>query len=114
MAKITFIEPDGTHRDIIANTGESLMQAATRNNVAGILAECGGSCMCGTCHCYVEKAWQSNLAPPESMEAETLEFVAKDIKPNSRLTCQIEASDAIDGLILRVAGAQIKRKVQTD
>lgn len=102
MPNITFIEPDGTRRIVPATPGESLMQAATRAGVAGIIGECGGSCMCATCHCYADDG--SALPPPEELEAETIEFVALEVTPASRLTCQITAAEALDGLVLRVAG----------
>jgi 2Fe-2S ferredoxin len=102
MPQITFIEADGTRRLVEAALGESLMQAATRANVAGIIGECGGSCMCATCHCFVEDG-SEGLAAPDTMERDTLEFVAKGVRDTSRLTCQIEATDALNGLVLRVA-----------
>jgi 2Fe-2S ferredoxin len=100
MPTITFIEPDGTRRVVSANAGESLMTAATRANVAGIIAECGGSAMCATCHCYLVGG---NLPEPEALESETIEFVASNTRPDSRLTCQITATDGMEGVILQVA-----------
>ena len=100
MPDITFIEPDGTVRTVLATTGESLMLAATRAGVDGIIGECGGSAMCATCHCYHEAG---TLPPPDDLEADTLEFNALNVQPNSRLSCQIRVTDALAGLILRVA-----------
>lgn len=102
MPQITFVEPDGTRRAVSVHPGESLMAAATRANVAGIIAECGGSAMCATCHCYLV---QGDLPTAEALEAETLEFVAQNTQANSRLTCQITATDAMDGVVLEVAAS---------
>lgn len=105
MPKIIFIEPGGARREIDAEAGESAMQAATRHAVDGIIGECGGSCMCATCHCYVDAGSAHLLEPPEEMESETLEFVAENVRPESRLSCQIRLADAHDGLVLHVAGS---------
>lgn len=100
MPLITFVEPDGTCRDVSAHPGESLMVAATRANVAGIIAECGGSAMCATCHCYLIAG---DLPGAEALEAETLEFVAQNVQSNSRLTCQVTATEGMAGVVLQVA-----------
>ena len=104
MPKIIFIEPSGARREIDAIAGETGMQAATRNGVDGIIGECGGSCMCATCHCYTNPATAHLLVPPADMEADTLEFVAHDVRPESRLSCQIKLTDAHEGLVLHVVG----------
>lgn len=101
MPDITFIQPDGTSRVVAAAPGESLMVAASRAGIDGIIGECGGSSMCATCHCYLESG---ELPPPEPLEAETLEFIAENTRPESRLTCQVVATEAMDGVVLRVAG----------
>lgn len=103
MPNIIFIEPDGTRREIAAAVGESAMEAARRNAVDNILAECGGSCICATCHVYVAAESAHLLPPLEAMELETLEFTAEDVRPESRLACQIKLTDAQDGLVLQVA-----------
>jgi ferredoxin, 2Fe-2S len=100
MPLITFIEPDGARREVFARAGESLMAGATRANVAGIIAECGGSAMCATCPCYLV---EGTLPEAEALEAETIEFVAQNTRPTSRLTCQITATEAMAGLVLEVA-----------
>ena len=100
MPLLVFIEPDGTRRDVAARPGESLMIAATRANVAGIVAECGGSAMCATCHCYV---LEGSLPEAEPLKAETIEFVAQNTRATSRLTCQITATEAMSGVVLQVA-----------
>ncbi len=104
MPTIIFIEPDGNRREVVCEQGESAMQAAARNGIQGILGECGGSCMCATCHCYVEDGSIELLDPPESMERETIEFVARNARPESRLSCQIQVTDAHEGLVLHVVG----------
>lgn len=106
MPKMTFIEPNGTERLIDATVGESAMQAATRNGVDGIIGECGGSCICATCHCYVDNAWRERIGPPSDVEADVLEFEAQAVRPESRLACQITITGALDGLVLRVVGRQ--------
>lgn len=100
MPTITFVEPDGTRREVSARPGESLMTAATRANVAGIIGECGGSAMCATCHCY---AVAGDLPAPDPLEAETIEFVARNATAVSRLTCQITATEGMDGVVMQVA-----------
>jgi len=104
MPKISFVEPDGTVRLVDAMAGESAMRAATRHGVDGIIGECGGSCICATCHCYVDEAWRERVGPPGDIEADVLEFEAHGVRGESRLACQITITDAMEGLVLRVAG----------
>jgi 2Fe-2S ferredoxin len=107
MPKVTFVEPDGTRRPVDASLGESAMQAATRNAVNGIIGECGGSCICATCHCYVDEAWSRSVGPPGDIEADVLEFEAASVRPESRLACQITITNALEGLVLKVAGPRV-------
>ncbi|WP_315705897.1 MULTISPECIES: 2Fe-2S iron-sulfur cluster-binding protein [unclassified Bradyrhizobium] len=104
MPKITFIEPDGTVRLVDAEPGESAMQAAKRNGVDGIIGECGGSCICATCHCHVDETWIARVGAAGDIEADLLEFEATDVRPESRLACQIPITESLDGLLLRVVG----------
>lgn len=97
MPKITFIEASGASTDLDVPEGWSLMQAATANGVDGILGECGGSCACATCHCYVDERLMAVLAPASASELEMLDNVAAERRPNSRLACQLKASAAMDG-----------------
>jgi 2Fe-2S ferredoxin len=97
MANITFVEANGTSATLSVPDGWSLMQAATANGVDGILGECGGSCACATCHCYVDDLLMAVLAPPEAGELDMLANVAAERKHNSRLSCQIKASAAMEG-----------------
>src|SRR3984957_11079614 len=101
MPRITFIEPDGLRREIDAPVGVPLMEAARQNGVKGILALCGGACACGTCHVYVEAAWQPMLTEREEMEEGMLES-AWQPRENSRLSCQIHITPNLEGLVVRV------------
>ncbi|WP_407493060.1 2Fe-2S iron-sulfur cluster-binding protein [Pseudooceanicola sp. MF1-13] len=103
MVKVTFIEASGTERQIDAKEGEPLMYAARDAGVEGIIAECGGSAMCATCHCYVIDAPDGSLKDPLSDEADTIEFMANEPQDNSRLTCQITATPALEGAVFKVA-----------
>ena len=105
MAKITFIGPDGTRYDIEAESGSTVMEAAIKNGVPGIEAECGGACACATCHVYVDDAWAAKTGEPEPMEEDMLDF-AYDVRPTSRLSCQIRVSDGLDGLVVSVPDRQ--------
>jgi 2Fe-2S ferredoxin len=105
MAKITYITYDGTVYDIEARNGTTVMENAVRNAVPGIEAECGGACACATCHVYVDEAWVERTGEPQPMEEDMLDF-ASDVQPNSRLSCQIRVSDALDGLIVRIPASQ--------
>ncbi len=106
MTTITYIEPSGREVAIDVPDGWSLMQGATANGVDGIVAECGGSCACATCHCYVDPARAGELAPPSAAELDMLANVAAERRPESRLACQLKASPALAGLRVRVADIQ--------
>ena len=105
MIKITCIEFNGTPHEVDAAPGLSAMQAATRNGIPGIDADCGGACACATCHVYVDPAWIEKLVPPSGGETEMLQF-AQSVQENSRLSCQIKLHDALNGLVLRMPEAQ--------
>ena len=98
MTQITFIEPSGQEVTLDIKDGWSLMQGATSGGVEGIVAECGGSCACATCHCYVDADRLSDLPPPSEAELAMLENVAAERRPNSRLSCQIKAVPTLAGL----------------
>ena len=100
MAKITYIEHDGTEHTVEVKNGLSVMEGAIRNNVPGIDADCGGACACATCHVYVENGWFDRLPPMDELEQAMLDF-AFDVQPNSRLSCQIKVDDSLDGLVVR-------------
>jgi ferredoxin, 2Fe-2S len=105
MAKITFVQPDGSQQTVEAADGVTVMEAAKVNRIAGIEAECGGACACATCHIYVDAAWVDQAGKPASMEEDMLDF-AFDVRPESRLSCQIKVTAALDGLVVQVPGKQ--------
>ncbi len=105
MVKITFIDSSDASRTIEAEPGATVMEVAIKNDIPGIEAECGGACACATCHVYVDEAWQEKVGGPSPMEEDMLDF-GYDVRPNSRLSCQIKVTDAIDGLVLRVPERQ--------
>lgn len=106
MTHITFIEPSGQEVTVTITDGWSLMQGATSQGVDGIVAECGGSCACATCHCYVDEARLAELPPPSEAELAMLENVAAERRPNSRLSCQIKAAPALEGLRVTLPDTQ--------
>lgn len=106
MPDITFIHPDGREEGFEAPNGVSLMQAATGRGVDGIVAECGGSAICATCHVYVDEPWASQLPPPDDNEQTLLALVAAERRPGSRLSCQIPLDPALQGLVVRVPERQ--------
>ena len=105
MAKITYIDAEGTRYEVEAENGSTVMENAIRNGVPGIEAECGGACACATCHVYVDEAFKEIVGEPEPMEEDMLDF-AYDVRPNSRLSCQIRVRDELDGLIVTVPSAR--------
>jgi 2Fe-2S ferredoxin len=101
MPKITFIAHTGDESIVEINIGESLMFGATNANLSGIVGECGGFCSCATCHVYIDDAWISKLAPITEHEDEMLEGTVSDRLPGSRLSCQVQVTDEMDGMIVR-------------
>ena len=101
MPKITFIEQNGTEHVVDGEAGMSVMETAIKNMVPGIDADCGGACACATCHVYVDPEWADKVGKPEAMEESMLDF-AYEPKENSRLSCQIQISDTLDGLVVRL------------
>jgi ferredoxin, 2Fe-2S len=105
MVKITYIDAGGTARTVEGAVGSTVMETALKNNVPGIDAECGGACACATCHVYVDEAWQEAVGPAEPMEQDMLDF-ASDVRPNSRLSCQIRVKPELDGLKVETPAQQ--------
>ena len=105
MTKLSFIAFDGTRFDVDAVNGSTVMENAIKNAVPGIDAECGGACACATCHVYVDDAFAAVVGKPQAMEEDMLDF-AYDVRPNSRLSCQIKVSDAIEGLVVSIPERQ--------
>ncbi|MGH8968342.1 MAG: 2Fe-2S iron-sulfur cluster-binding protein [Actinomycetes bacterium] len=98
MPKVTFVDRDGSQRTIDATVGDSVMATAVRNGVPGIVGECGGNCSCATCHVYVDEDFLTLVGPPGDLEDDMLDLAASDRRPSSRLSCQIEVTDELDGL----------------
>ena len=105
MAKITYIQFDGSETVIDVKPGLTVMEGAVKNNVRGIDADCGGACACATCHVFVDEAWVSKTGEKSAMEESMLDF-AENVEPNSRLSCQIKVTDELDGLVVRLPESQ--------
>jgi len=105
MVKITFIDKTGTARTVEGEVGATVMETAIKNDVPGIEAECGGACACSTCHVYIEEDWRVRVGEPSPMEEDMLDF-AFEVKPNSRLSCQIKVSEELQGLTVRTPERQ--------
>ena len=88
MPKVIFIDYEGSQQSVDAQVGQSLMEAAVDNDVAGIDADCGGACACATCHVYIDQDWVAKVGQPEDIETEMLS-VAEEVRENSRLSCQV-------------------------
>lgn len=106
MLRIAFLLADGSTREVTASAGDTVMSAATRNDVPGIEALCGGCCSCATCHVYVDDAWADRLPPLSPDENDLLDGTAAERLPNSRLSCQLTMTAALDGLVVRVPQEQ--------
>lgn len=105
MTKITYITHDGKEHSLDADNGTTVMENAVRNSIPGIEAECGGACACATCHIYIDKDWVDIVGKPEAIEEDMLDF-AYEMKPESRLSCQVKISDKLDGLVIRIPEKQ--------
>lgn len=107
MPKITFVSPEGDRTTVDASDGDSVMQAALANGVEGIVAECGGAMMCATCHVYVDEDWKARAGAASEEERAMLDFAASEVRPTSRLSCQIALTGELDGLVVHLPDAQI-------
>jgi len=105
MPKLTFIDASGQSRSVEAQVGATVMETALRNSIPGIEAECGGACACATCHVYVSEEWMEKTGKASQMEEDMLDF-AFEVRPNSRLSCQIKVSEALDGLVVTTPAKQ--------
>lgn len=105
MAKITYIEFDGTAHVVEVEADLSVMRGAIEHGVPGIDADCSGACACATCHVYIDPAWAERVGRPSLIEESMLEF-AHDVRPSSRLSCQICVTEALDGLVVRMPESQ--------
>lgn len=99
--QICFAEPSGHERIVRINVGQSLMEGALAGGVEGIPADCGGACSCATCHVYVDQRWVDRIASPAQMELDMLEC-AENLRPNSRLSCQIPVTADLNGMRVEV------------
>lgn len=105
MPKITYVTHDGKSHEVDAQVGATVMEAAIKNSIPGIEAECGGACACATCHVYVDAAWQDKVGGPEIMEEDMLDF-AFEPKTGSRLSCQVKLTAELDGLVVTIPERQ--------
>ena len=106
MAKVNFVQPDGITKEVDVPAGRSLMEVAVQNDVFGIDGECGGACMCATCHVYVDEAYIAKLAAADELEDEMLDSTSSERKENSRLCCQINMLDELDGIVIEIPPSQ--------
>jgi 2Fe-2S ferredoxin len=101
MVKIIFVTDNGSIHEAHGDIDASVMECAVKNSIPGIIAECGGACTCATCHVYVDDKWVATVGGPADMEADMLDF-ADQVRPNSRLSCQIKIKASYDGLVLHI------------
>lgn len=106
MASLKFVTDDGKAQAVDIKYGVSVQEAAIQNGIDGIDAICGGACSCSTCHVYVPEEWAALVGPPGELEEELLEMVPWR-KENSRLSCQIEMSEELDGLTVILPSSQL-------
>jgi len=99
MPKVIYVSAAGESREVDAPVGTTVMGVALKNGIDGILAECGGVCMCSTCHVFVDEQFLSKIPTAQDTEEAVLEIAAIERKPNSRLSCQIKVTEELDGLI---------------
>lgn len=105
MPKVIFVDHEGNRREIEAKKGTTVMEAAVQNLVPGIDADCGGACACATCHVYVDQEWFGKLKARDDMEESMLDF-AEDVKDTSRLSCQIQMTEELDGIVVTTPEVQ--------
>ena len=106
MPNITYISHAGETFVVDVPVGDSVMEGAVRNGIDGIVAECGGSCLCATCHVYVEEQFLPLLPPMDENQDAMLDSTASERQSNSRLSCQISVVPELDGLIVRMPETQ--------
>jgi 2Fe-2S ferredoxin len=106
MPKVIYVSAKGDAREVDVPVGITVMAAALKNGIDGIVAECGGVCMCSTCHVFVDESFFDRLPPAQDTEEAVLEIAAEERQPTSRLSCQIKVTGDLDGLIVRLPGRQ--------
>jgi ferredoxin, 2Fe-2S len=105
MVKVTYRDANGGAKTVEAQVGATVMETAIKNGVPGIEAECGGACACATCHVYIDEAWLAKTGARAQMEEDMLDF-AFEVRPNSRLSCQIKVTEGLDGLVVTTPSKQ--------
>lgn len=107
MPKVTYVTHSGVSTTCDIAVDENVMRGALENEIDGMIGECGGGLACATCHCYVDEAWADQVGSPASQdERDMLEMTAAEIRPTSRLSCQIEMTPALDGLVVHLPETQ--------
>lgn len=106
MTRVVFISHHGSETQVEALDGDNVMRTALANDIDGIVAECGGSMMCATCHCYVDEAWVERVGPRADGEDDMLDSASSEVKPTSRLSCQIRIAPELDGLVIHLPESQ--------
>jgi 2Fe-2S ferredoxin len=106
MIRITYVQHNGQARTVEAQTGKNVMSTAVAHGIPGIDADCGGECICATCHVLVDPPWNNRLAAPAEAEQWTLEMAVDPQPGTSRLSCQIRIDDTMDGLVVRLPPSQ--------
>jgi 2Fe-2S ferredoxin len=106
MPKVIYVSAKGDAREVDVPVGTTVMAAALKNGIDGIVAECGGVCMCSTCHVFVDENFFGRLPPAQDTEEAVLEIAAEERRPTSRLSCQIKVTDELDGLTVRLPERQ--------
>ncbi|MBK4739353.1 2Fe-2S iron-sulfur cluster-binding protein [Noviherbaspirillum pedocola] len=107
MPKITFVQPDDSRQTIEVNDGATVMLSAVSNDIRGIVAECGGSAMCATCHVYVDPEYVTRIPPVSEVENEMLASAASERRENSRLSCQLVMGNGVEELVVRIPPRQV-------
>ncbi len=107
MPVVVFIDPDGVRQSVEADPGQSVMEAAIASDVAGVVGQCGGSLACASCHVYVQDPWTQQVGGPSDMENDMLDGAMAERRPESRLSCQLQMREDLDGLTVEVAPEQL-------
>ena len=105
MAKVIFINSSGKKTEVDAKVGQSIMEVALNNDIDEVLAECGGSMSCATCHVHIAAEWSGKLEPTTEIEAELVDC-AIDPDEYSRLSCQIFMQEEYDGIVVNLPASQ--------
>jgi ferredoxin, 2Fe-2S len=107
VPRVIYVQADGSRQEIDLPIGDNVMRGALNHDLPGIVGECGGGLACATCHCYVDAAWTAATGGPSSQdEADMLECSAAEVRPSSRLSCQIVMTPALDGLVVHLPEKQ--------